>query len=83
MNCEYFGSDEQNIKNLTLISIQENEQEVMRKSHNRHLTGVACPNCDVELQFIIDGILISSPPQKHVKCYQCNYIGTISVHIIK
>ena len=35
--------------------------------------GLACPKCDHEMEDTDDGILLSNPPKKNVRCPSCGY----------
>ena len=63
---------------MTLKSIKEHEDEV-RRIYNTYYSGIACPNCGTELQFEGRGVMLSSPPQKNVKCFNCGYSDRIFV----
>lgn len=62
-----------------LKSIEEHNKDILDKYNSHYKTGVACPNCGTELQFITNIEYMSNPPQKDVQCYNCAYLGRIYV----
>tara|TARA_B100000745_G_scaffold298065_1_gene246057 strand:+ start:1299 stop:1505 length:207 start_codon:yes stop_codon:yes gene_type:complete len=65
---------------MKLKTIEEHNAEVRRLYKKEHLlTGIACPHCENELQYIDNTLLLSSPPQKRVTCFECGYKGSVSV----
>lgn len=64
---------------MKLKTIEEHNAEVLDSFKERNNTGVACPNCDNELQFADSMILLSYPAQKKVVCFECNYTTNIFV----
>lgn len=60
-----------------LKTIHEHNLEVLR-TNNSYFTGIAC-DCGYELQFVDSTLLLSSPPQKDVKCFECGFVGTVFV----
>jgi hypothetical protein len=59
-------------------TIEEHNQEVLRRIERNYKTGVECPNCKKELMFTDDYIFTTLPPCRSVKC-ECGYKGTILV----
>ena len=65
---------------MKLKTIAEHNEEVLHVTRrNENLTGVECPNCKTELQFIGRGVMLSSPMQRDVKCFNCNYANRLYV----
>jgi RNase P subunit RPR2 len=61
-------------------SIKEYEDEVRRRYATPNITGIECPNCKHELQFVNRHVvMLSSPPQTNVICYNCNYEDRVVV----
>ena len=62
---------------MKLLTIAEqNERAVAMLS--KYSTGVECPLCKKEMQYEQPGtLMLSSPPQAEVKCFDCRY----STHI--
>jgi hypothetical protein len=61
-----------------LLGIEEHNSRVLSKNHD--MTGIACPNCDAELDFKEPGVLmLSRPPQANVICFSCGYQSRIYV----
>lgn len=61
-----------------LLTIEEHNNRIL--GITTFLTGVACPNCSKELQFKTPGVvMLSSPPQADVICFDCNYSTMIYV----
>jgi len=67
----------------TLKTIDEHNEEMQHKYHlvkqTELLTGIECPSCKTELRYNDNSILMSRPPQKHVKCTKCTYRGSVIV----
>jgi len=66
-----------------MLTIEENNAEVKRRWQNRRLTGVECPNCKEELQFVDNSIKVGQPPQKCVVCKNCGFKSFICVFMVK
>jgi ribosomal protein S27E len=64
---------------MNLKTIEEHNELVFKKNIDKYSTGVQCPNCVNELKYINDIMLLSNPPQKEVKCFNCNYTTRIFV----
>ena len=67
---------------LKSLEEYENEREKReeRARRDRNKTGIACPECGSELLFVDPGVvLLTSPPQKGVKCSQCDFFTSIFV----
>jgi uncharacterized OB-fold protein len=65
---------------MSLQSLEEYNKQALerafkKKMHPR-LTGIACPHCGQELQDSDNAILTTVPPQKRIKCFACNFVGT-------
>lgn len=61
-----------------LLTLKEHQERVVKMS--KYDSGVECPICGHELQYWNPGVLmLSSPPQAEVKCYNCNYATHIYV----
>jgi DNA-directed RNA polymerase subunit RPC12/RpoP len=61
-------------------TLQEHNADVIQQhkeeKEKSHLSGVACPECGIELEFINPWqMLMSYPPKKSVKCPKCGYNG--------
>jgi len=61
-----------------LKTIEDHEAEVYRV-YRTDLSGIECPNCKRELQFEGREVMTSSPPQKSIKCFNCNYSNRVVV----
>lgn len=58
-----------------LISLEEHN-DIWGSIGYKNTNGIECPNCGEELYDSDDGVvLLSSPGQKHILCYNCNYKG--------
>lgn len=62
---------------VNLKTIEDYNQEKLHQYERETKTGVACPNCENELEFLSDVILPSNPPQRTVKCHDCDYYGLV------
>lgn len=61
-------------------TIAEHNEEIIRLRNNRtYYSGIECPRCKLELQFTDNTMLLSSPPQKNVKCFECGFIDRVYV----
>ena len=60
-----------------LRTIHEHNLEVQR-TYKSYFTGIAC-DCGNELQFVDSTMMLSSPPQKDVKCFECGFVGAVFV----
>ena len=56
-----------------LKTIAEHAEDVRKRMSNKYASGIECPNCLSELQFVDDAIYMSYPPQRDVKCFSCEY----------
>ncbi len=58
-----------------LKTIEQHNAEVTRRHSNKNLLGIECPHCGNEMQRDADfrGIMLSSPAQINIKCYECGY----------
>ena len=63
---------------MSLKTIQEHNDEVYHRLGNYN-TSVECPNCGKELQFVDNTVMLSNPPQRDVKCFECGYTNRIKV----
>ena len=64
---------------MKLLTLTEHQERASKMS--KYDTGIECPLCKRELQYWKPGeLLLSSPPQAEVKCYNCNYATHIYVH---
>ena len=61
-----------------LKTIEEHNQEIKRTLRNK-LTGIVCPNCNNELQYVDDTVYLTFPGQKDVKCYSCGFTSRVLV----
>lgn len=65
---------------MSLQSLEDHNKQALdrafKKKMHPGLTGIACPQCGNELHYSEpDVILTSSPPQKRIKCFACNFVG--------
>lgn len=62
----------------SLKTLEEHNKDALRLRLNQYLTGVKCPKCDTELQYVNRNLAyLSNPPQYEVKCYECEFKGKI------
>jgi hypothetical protein len=64
---------------MKLITIEEHNAEVRHRLRNKMLTGIEYPTCKNELQYKDNTIMLSSPPQKDVICFNCGYMARVFV----
>lgn len=58
-----------------VISLSEAE---MVEGTKKEIVGVKCPVCGGELVYVdYNAVLLSSPPQRQVKCTKCSHIGYV------
>ena len=61
-------------------SLKEHEEEFQKQynpSKQWMPTGIACPECGSELEYDTTILLLSNPPQRRVRCSNCNYVGSM------
>ena len=45
----------------------------------RYTVNTKCPECSGKLEYVdYDVLMLSHPPQRHVKCTECSYFGYVS-----
>ena len=61
---------------MKLLTIQEHNERI-RHMNNNHYCGIECPNCKEEMQNAGRGVMLTSPPQKDIKCFSCGYTNRV------
>ena len=55
-------------------------RDKMIEDFKRYTVNIKCPECSGKLEYVdYDVLLLSDPPQRHVKCTECSYFGYVPV----
>lgn len=62
----------------SLKTIEEHNEEILKRACSDGLSGISCPECAAEMVNIKPHIsLLSNPPQHWVRCDKCKFAGTV------
>jgi hypothetical protein len=64
---------------MALVTLDEHEKQIQIQVQNKYKTGIQCPKCANELQWIDDLLYMSYPPKRDYKCYTCGETGCTTV----